>query len=334
MKALVTGGGGFLGGALVRRLLGRGDSVRSLSRGAHFGLEKLGVAALRGDVADAEAVSRAVEGMDVVFHTAAKAGVWGPAEDYHQANVVGTRNVVDACRRHGIKRLVFTSSPSVVFDGKDMEGVDESAPYPARFAADYPRTKAEAEKLVLAANGPELATTALRPHLVWGPGDNHLVPRIVSRAREGRLMRLGGPVKKVDSTYIDNAAEAHLLAADRLAPGAPPAGKAYFISNGEPLPVWELVDRILAAAGLPPLKRSVHPKLAYAAGWALELAYGFFDAEGEPPMTRFVAEELSTSHWFDLGAAKRDLGYQPRVSIAEGLKRLEKAFSEGFCSGS
>jgi len=327
MKALVTGGGGFLGGAIVRRLLERGDCVRTLCRSARFGTERTGVEALRGDVADAEAVGKAVQGMDVVFHTAAKAGVWGPAEDYRQANVVGTRNVVDACREHGVRRLVFTSSPSVVFDGRDMEGIDESAPYPADYKAEYPKTKAEAERLVLAANGPDLATLALRPHLIWGPGDNHLVPRIVSRAREGKLLRLSGPPKKVDSTFIDNAADAHLLAADRLAPGAPPAGKAYFISNGEPLPVWELVDRILGAAGLPPLRRSVSPRLAYAAGWAFELAYAFFDLSGEPRMTRFVAEELSTSHWFDLSAAKRDLGYQPKVSTEEGLRRLKKALS-------
>ena len=235
MNALVTGGGGFLGGAIVRRLRARGDEVRSLSRGRYPALRRPRRQQIQGDVADAGAVDAAVAGCDVVFHVAAKAGVWGRYAEYHRANVVGTENVLAACRRHGVRRLVYTSSPSVVFDGRDMEGVDESVPYPAHYEAHYPQTKAEAERLVLAANGPDLATVALRPHLIWGPGDNHLVPRILARGRAGRLRRIGRANKLIDSIYIDNAADAHLLAADRLAPGSPVAGKAYFISNGEPI---------------------------------------------------------------------------------------------------
>lgn len=322
MKALVTGGGGFLGGAVVRKLVERGDTVRSLARGNYPELNALGVETVRGDVADPQAVARAAEGCDVVFHVAAKAGVWGAYEDYHRANVEGTRNVIAACRARGVGRLVYTSSPSVVFNGKDMENVDESVPYPAHHEAAYPATKAEAEKLALAANGPDLAVTSLRPHLIWGPGDNHLVPRIIARARAGRLRRIGTVPKSIDSTYIDNAADAHVLAADRLAPGGPVAGRAYFISQGEPMPVWDLVNRILAAAGLPPVTRTVPAWAAYAAGAACEGVYRTLRIASEPPMTRFVARELATAHWFDLSAARRDLGYQPAVSIDEGLRRL------------
>ncbi len=175
MRALVTGGGGFLGSAIARKLVARGDAVRSLARGDYPSLRTLGIETIRGDVADPENVRRAAEGCDIIFHVAAKAGVWGPFADYYRANVEGTRNVISACRALGIHRLVYTSSPSVVFNGRDMEGVDESAPYPAHHEAPYAATKAEAERLVLAANVPDLAVVALRPHLIWGPGDNHLV---------------------------------------------------------------------------------------------------------------------------------------------------------------
>ncbi|MFO0952265.1 MAG: NAD-dependent epimerase/dehydratase family protein [Isosphaeraceae bacterium] len=275
---------------------------------------------------DPDAVARAAEGRDVVFHVAAKAGIWGPTEEYQRINVEGTRHVLNACRKHGVGRLVHTSSPSVVFNGRDMEGADESAPYPKHFDADYPRTKAEAEREVLAANGPDLATVALRPHLIWGPGDNHLVPRIVARARAGRLRRIGRENQPIDATYIDNAAEAHILAADRLAPGSAPAGRAYFIAQGEPVPVWDLVNRILKAAGLPPVTRTVPTGVALAAAGLLESAYRTFGIHAEPPLTRFFVHQVTTAHWFDLTAARRDLGYSPRVSTAEGLERLRDWF--------
>ncbi|MBY0231624.1 MAG: NAD-dependent epimerase/dehydratase family protein, partial [Gemmataceae bacterium] len=235
-----------------------------------------------------------------------------------------------ACRAAGVRRFVHTSSPSVVFDGTDMEGVDESVPYPRHHEAHYPRTKAAAERMVLAANGRGLATVALRPHLHWGPGDNHLVPRLLER---GPRLRRIGEGKRIDSVYIDNAAEAHLLAADRLEVGSPIAGRAYFISNGEPLPTWELVDRILAAGGRPPVTRSVSPGLAYLAGWVMEGLWGVFRPWEEPPLTRFVARELATSHWFDIGAARRDLGYEPRVSIDEGMRRLAAWLQRGRMAG-
>jgi len=322
VKALVTGGGGFLGKAIVKLLRERGDAVRSFSRNEHPALAEMGVEHCRGELDDAEALKRAAAGCDMVFHVAAKAGVWGLYEEFYRANVLGTRHVIAACRHHRIQRLVHTSSPSVVFDGSDMQGVDESLPYPKHFEAFYPQTKAESEQLVLQANDQSLATVALRPHLIWGPEDNHLVPRILERGARGTLRKIGTRECLIDTIYIDNAALAHLQAADHLAIGSAVAGKAYFISQGEPLPLWEVVNRILAAGGLPPVTRTISPALAYNIGAVLEKVYMLFMLTGEPPMTRFVARELSTAHWFDLGAARRDFGYQAVVSFDEGIERL------------
>jgi 2-alkyl-3-oxoalkanoate reductase len=329
MKALVTGGGGFLGSAIVRQLLERGDQVVSFSRGEYPELAALGVEQRRGDLCEARAVAEAASGCDTVFHVAAKAGIWGDYQEYYRANVLGTENVLAACRLHGISRLVYTGSPSVVFDGSDVENGDESLPYPARYKAFYPQTKALAEQAVLAANSDTLATVSLRPHLIWGPGDNHLAPRIVAKGRAGKLRRIGTRLCLVDTVYVDNAALAHLNAADRLTPGAVPAGNAYFITNGEPVPLWDMVNRILAAAGVAPVTRAVSPGFAYAAGAVCELFWGTFRLGGEPPMTRFVARELSTAHWFNPSAARTDLGYQPVVSIDQGLERLKEWFDRG-----
>ena len=252
LTALVTGGGGFLGLAVVEQLLARGDRVRSFARGVYPGLAALGVEVLRGDLRDAQVVGQACAGCDVVFHVAAKAGIWGRYAVYYEPNVRGTQNVLAACREHGVHRLVYTSSPSVVFDGRSMEGVDESAPYPQKYHSHYSATKALAEQAVLAANGKTLRTLALRPHLIWGPRDNHLVPRIVSQGRAGTLRRVGDGTNKVDTTYIDNAARAHLLAADALETNPQAAGRPFFISQGEPMALSEIINGILAAAGLPP----------------------------------------------------------------------------------
>jgi 2-alkyl-3-oxoalkanoate reductase len=322
MKALVTGGGGFLGGVIIRMLREQGHQVRSFSRGDYPELVRLGAEQFRGDLADRDALLQASEGCDTIFHVAAKAGIWGSYAEFHRANVTGTENVLAACKAQGITKLVYTGSPSVVFDGGDVEGGDESLPYPAGYHAHYPRTKALAEQLVLAANDRDLATVSLRPHLIWGPGDNHLVPRILAKGRAGKLRRIGSRPCLVDTVYVDNAARAHLLAAERLTPGAQPAGKAYFISNGEPIPLWEMINRILAAADIPPVTKSIPPWTAYAAGMICEHLWGLFRLPDEPPMTRFVARELATAHWFDISAARRDLGYVPEISTDEGLKRL------------
>ena len=322
MRTLVTGGGGFLGHAIIEQLLARGDHVRSFARGSYPDLSARGVEVVQGDVANADAVLGAVRGVEVVFHVAAKAGLWGRAVDFFKANVLGTDNVIRACQQAGIARLVYTSSPSVVFDGRDMEGVDESVPYAPTRHAHYPRTKALAEQRLLAANSSALATIALRPHLLWGPHDTQLTKSILARGRSGTLVRIGGRDPLVDFTYVDNAALAHLLAADKLALGAPVSGKPFFVSQGEPVPLWTFVDRLLAAGSLPPVQRTISPRLAYGAGALLELAYRVLPLKGEPRLTRFLVEELCTAHWFNIGAARRELGYAPIVSIEEGLRRL------------
>lgn len=325
MKVLVTGGTGFLGSAIVRMLIDKGHTAVSFSRGDYPHLRATGMDIQRGDLTDMKALRQAASGCDAVIHTAAKAGVWGPAEDYERTNVQGTRNVIQVCRELQIRRLVYTSSPSVVFMGCNEDGIDESTPYAQRFLADYPRTKALAEQAVLAANDAELATIALRPHLIWGPGDPHLVPRILSRARAGKLALVGDGSNLVDSTYVENAARAHLLALEKLGPEAACAGKAYFISNGEPLTMETLLNHILAAADLPPVTKHVHPQLAYVAGAVLEILYRRLWPQHEPVMTRFVARQLATSHWFQLDRACQDLGYQPLISLNEGFRRLRKS---------
>lgn len=329
-RALVTGGGGFLGRALVERLLERGVAVTTLARGDYPELRVLGVRALRGDVADARDVRGAVEGQDVVFHVAAKAGVWGPDEEYERANVVGTRHVLDAVLDAGVPRLVHTSSPSVVFDGHDHRHAGQDLPYPRRFLAAYPRTKAAAEVLVLRADGAPLAghgertlaTVALRPHLVFGPRDPHLVPRLLERAARRQLAIVGDGTNEVSLTYVDNAAAAHLAAADALAVSSSPArGKAYFVANREPVRLWAWIGELLREAGLPPVTRRVPKSLAYAAGAVLEHLHRLRRAPGEPRMTRFVALQLATTHTYDLTPLERDTGYRELVEMAEATRR-------------
>ena len=324
MKVLVTGGGGFLGGAVLRRLLEENFTVRSFSRGSYPHLAELGVETFRGDLGDTIAVMRACKGCETVFHVAAKAGLWGPYRDYYAANVEGTQNILNACRLHGIRKLVFTSSPSVVFDGTDMEGVDESVGYPRKYKAAYPETKAIAERAVLKANGDSLATIALRPHLIWGPNDTHLVPGIIGRGRTGSLKRIGSQKKLVDFTYIDDAAEAHILAAKHLFPGSPISGRAFFITQGEPILLWDFIDRVLSSAGLPKVTKRVPRRIAYTAGLILETLYRALPLQGEPRLTRFLVEELSTAHWFDISAARNELSYTPKTSMDEGFVRLQR----------
>lgn len=319
---LVTGGGGFLGGAIVKRLIEKGCSVTSFSRRLYPKLSKLGVRQIQGDISQKNAVEDACEGIDLVFHVAAQTGIWGPYDTYYQTNVVGTENVIAACQKHVIEALVYTSSPSVVFDGTDMEGVDESVPYPDYYLAHYPATKAMAEKKILAAAKDGMNTIVLRPHLIWGPEDTALVPRIIARAK--RLKKIGDGSNLVDTVYIDNASEAHILAAEKLLDNPRLSGRIYFISQGEPIPLWDMVNNILNAAGLPPVRRSIPTWLAVRIGAVMEGIYKTFGIQSEPQMTRFLAEELATAHWFNISAAKKDLGYEPQVSIEEGLERLRE----------
>lgn len=320
-KVLVTGGGGFLGGAIVRLLIERGDHVVSFSRGFYKDLKSLKVDQIQGDIGDKIAVKQACQGIDLVFHAAAKPGVWGHYSDYYRTNVMGTQNIISGCIQHHVSRLIYTSSPSVIFDGTDMEGVDESVNYPDKFYAHYPKTKAIAEKCVLKATSDNLMTTILRPHLIWGPRDTHFVPRIIERAK--RLVRVGNGRNLVDTIYIDNAAEAHVLAADMLEKNRKLSGNIYFISQDEPIPAWDMINAILKAAGLDPVRRSIPRQAAWLIGAVFEFVYKTFNIDGEPQMTRFLADELARAHWFNISAAKRDLGYAPRISTEEGLEHLE-----------
>jgi nucleoside-diphosphate-sugar epimerase len=332
MHVLVTGGGGFLGGHIVKALLTRGDRVRSFGRGDYPLLSAQGVEVVRGDIRDSAALATACTGIECIFHTAAIAGISMDRDAYEAINRTGTELLLANARRCGVARFVYTSSPSVVFAGEDQCGVDEKAPYDFGWMesnrAFYSYTKACAEQAVLAANSDALQTCALRPHLIWGPGDTHLVPRLLTRARTGRLRKVGDGTNLVDITFVENAADAHLLAADALGTGQPaaasssPAGKAYFISQGEPVNCWRWIDEVLALAELPPVEKSVSREAASRAGRLCEFVYRSMRLAGEPPMSRFLAAQLSTSHWFDISAARNELGYQPRVSTTEGMRRL------------
>jgi 2-alkyl-3-oxoalkanoate reductase len=324
MNILVTGGGGFLGQAICRLLLARGHAVTSYNRGLYPPLAALGVRQAQGDLGNFDAVAEACSGQDAVFHVGAKAGAWGGFQDYFDANVKGTANVIAGCRMNGISRLVYTSTPSVTHRRTHpvIGGNEANTPLGSGFLAWYPATKRIAEEKVLAANDNQLATVALRPRLIWGPGDNQLLPRLAERARRGRLRFVGDGLNKIDTTYIANAAQAHLDAFDHLAPGARCAGRAYFISNGEPRTVAEIVNGLLRAAGAPIVEKTIPFRAAYWIGAALEAAWRVLPLGGEPPMTRFLAEQLSTAHWFDQRATRRDLRWRPAVSVDEGLRRL------------
>ncbi len=328
MKVLVTGGGGFLGRAVVRVLREHGHEAAVFNRSDYPALARAGVECLRGDLADRAAVRAAVRGRDGVIHTAARAGSGLYRPDFVRANVEGTRNVIEACRAQAVGILVHTSSPSVVHGGGDIEGGDESLPYPRHFPAPYPETKALAERIVLAANDATLRTVALRPHLIWGPGDNHLLPRLVARNRAGRL-RLPAAHKLIDTVYIDNAAEAHRLALEDLAGPGRSAGKAYFISNGEPRANGEMIRQLLEAVGEQPRIGNINARLAMALATLLEGIWRAFRVRREPPLSRFMVEQLATAHWFELAAAERDFGYRPRISIDAGLRLLEQAATLG-----
>jgi len=321
-KVLVTGGGGFLGKAIVRRLVDRGDQVRSLTRNFYPELEKMGVDQIQGDISDPETVARACDNRTIVYHVAAKPPPWGRYADYHQTNVVGTQNVIDSCLDQNQSNLIFTSTPSVVHNGKDIEGADESMPYPKKFSGHYAKTKAIAEQLVVKAARNKLKTIVLRPHKIWGPGDNQILTRLVARAH--KLKQIGHGNNLIDVTYIDDAADAHILAADKLKAHPGLSGNIYFISQGEPVLAWYMVNEFLKAAGCSPVKKSVPFRIAWVTGALLEVIYKVLHLSKEPYITRFLVETVSQSNWFTINAAKRDLGYTPQISIDEGLRRLEE----------
>ena len=327
MLILVTGGGGFVGGKIVQQLRQRGDDVRTFSRGDYPELIELGVDARQGDLADAEAVMQAAKDCDAVIHVAAKAGQWGSYDSFHQPNVVGTENIIKACQAHGIQRLVFTSSPSAIDHGEPIEGGTESIPYPKTFVSHYSKSKALSEQLVLGANDAQLATVALRPPLVWGIGDTRLLPNMLEKAKSGRLIRFGAKENLIDTTYVDNVAQAHLQALDLLTPDAPLAGKAYFLSNDEPRPTFQMIRDLVNSAGYFPRQITIPIGIAHGLVWAMQTAFKLLPTEKEPPMTTFVLKQLIKARWFDISAAKNELGYRPEISIDEGLERLRAHYA-------
>jgi nucleoside-diphosphate-sugar epimerase len=328
MKALVTGGGGFLGRYIVEKLRARGDEVRVISRGTYPELEALGCECVQGDLRSSQAVDLACEGIDVIFHVAAMAAMWGDREEIFGINVKGTANLIEAARERGVGRFVYTSSPSVVFGMDDLEGVDESTPYPDRYYAVYPESKARAEQLVLAANGEGISTCSLRPHLIWGPRDTHIVAMLVQRARQGRLVQIGDGNNRVDVSYVGNAADAHLQAADALAPDSAVAGQAYFIGDREPVNLWDWVRELLTRLGEPTPSKAISHRTAHMIGAVMEAAYSVLPLRGEPRLTRFLAAQFATSHYFDHSKAARDFGYEPAVDNEEGLRRTVEWWQE------
>jgi nucleoside-diphosphate-sugar epimerase len=320
---LVTGGTGFLGRRIVDRLLSQGRAVTVVGRTPATDLERRGVRFMRASLEDAAGIRAACQGMEAVFHVAAKVGVWGRYPDFFRANVLGTRAVIEGCKESGVRRLIHTSTPSVVYNGLGLAGADESLPLTTRCPSPYPLTKATAEADVLAAHGAGLSTVALRPHLIWGPGDPHLVPRLLAGARAGRLRIVGEGTNRVDMVHIENAADAHIAAEKAIArQGSPAGGRAYFITNGEPVLLWGWINGLLAALGEPPITKRISLRAASAIGRACELVWSLLPVGAEPPMTRFIAAELAKDHWFDMSAARRDLAYAPRVSMAQGTAEL------------
>lgn len=320
--ALVTGGTGFLGRRIVRRLLAAGRPVTVLARNPAPDLEASGVRFVLGPLDRAEILAKACEGQHSIFHVAAKVGVWGKTEDFTRTNVEGTRRLLEAARQAGVRAFVHTSTPSVVYNGKDLSGADESLPLTRECPSPYPTSKAIGEALVLAANSANLHTCALRPHLIWGPGDPHLVPRILERAAQGRLRIIGAGTNRVDMVHVENAADAQLLAEANLLQSGPACGKAYFITNDEPVVLWDWINTLLTGLGRPPITKRLPLGAASFLGGLMELCWNTLRLSGEPPMTRFVAAELAKDHWFNIRAAKHDLGYAPAISMEQGTREL------------
>jgi len=328
VKALVTGANGFLGLYLVELLLDRGHDVRVMTRNPCPSLSPLDVEHRYGDIRDFQACLQATNGVDVVFHTAAISGIWGKWKLFYDTNTVGTRNIVQGCLRNEIRKLVYTSSPSVTFVGQHQINVDETVPYSEKWLCHYPHTKALAEQHVLGANDAAgLMTCALRPHLIWGPRDRHLVPRLLNRARSNKLLRVGDGKNKIDIIYVENAAQAHLQAAEAMNPDSAVCGRAYFLSQGQPVNCWDWINDILALAGMPRIKKSISFHSAYRLGAVLEAAYRVMNLNGEPRMTRFLAAQLAKSHYFDISLAKQDFGFSPQVSTEEGMERLANSIT-------
>ncbi len=321
-KVLVTGGGGFVGLGVVQQLAALGVETTVIGRNHYPKAEKLGAKCVCGDLRNRDFIMDVFRNHDTVFHVAAKAGIWGSRESYYSSNVTGTENIIASCRENRVNNLVYTSTPSVVFNGEDLAGVDETQGYADKPLCHYAETKIMAEKCILEANSEQLKTTALRPHLVWGPGDTNLIPRLLERGRQKSLKMVGSGLNKVDISYIDNVASAHILAAQNLETRGTAAGESFFISQGEPVLLWDWINALFKRLDIPEVTSKVPFKLAYQLGFLMEKTYSLLGKTEEPKMTRFLAEQLAKSHWFSIKKAQRILDYQPKVSTAEGMKRL------------
>lgn len=330
MKVFVTGGGGFLGRYVVKDLLAEGHSVVSFQRSAHPELARLGVTVVRGSITDGAALSAAMRDCDAVIHIAAIAGVWGPAANYYNINVSGTDRVLEAMDANRISRLVYCSSPSVVFNGSSFEGENESLPYGNEWTSVYPTTKAIAEQKVLAwGRSGKGRVIAVRPHLMWGVGDPHLFPTVIERVKSGRLRIIGSGKNRVDTTRVENAAAAHILALNALDKERA-VNRAYFVSQSEEFLLWDWMNDVFEAIGLEPVKKRVPYPLAYGLGAVLELIWRLRGIKKVPPMTRFVARAMAKSHWFSIEAARQELGYDPsRYPTDEGVELYARAYCEG-----
>ncbi len=321
-QIIIFGGSGFLGSNIARKLLKEGCSkVICFNRGPAPELKQLGAKVVRGDIGNRSAVVAAAAGCTAVIHTAAKTGVWGSSREYYRTNVVGTENVLASCRENRIKTLIFTSSPSVAYSpDTDVVNMNEQAPYPTSYLAHYPATKAIAEKKALGEPNKNLAVVALRPHLIWGPGDRQLLPRVIHRAAEGKLRIIGNGRNLVDLTYIDNAVQAHLDAIGFLRKnGGMPLRKVYFISDNAPVAIWEWLNDVLQHLGVPPITRKIEYRRALAVAGMLEWLFKI-PFLGEPPLTKFTVGQLAFSHYFDISAAGNDLGYKPVVEPADAMR--------------
>lgn len=321
-NVLITGGGGFIGQAIVRKLVSQGLQVNVVGRNSYPQLATMGVRCYRGDIRDLDFLKSIFKGMDTVFHVAAKAGIWGAEKEYFSINTQGTHNVIAACQDACVSALVYTSTPSVVFDRAPLAGADERLPYASRPLCHYAASKIEAEKYVLAADNNGLRTAAIRPHLVWGPGDQQLIPRLLERGKERKLKIVGKGNNMVDISYIDNVVHAHILAAENLHDSGSAGGEAFFIGQEQPVHLWKWINSLFARVGIEQVSKKVPFSLAYLAGAFLEGIFGLVGCGTEPKMTRFLAHQLAHSHWFNHDKAKDILGYQEQVSTAEGMSQL------------
>ena len=320
MKILVTGGKGFLGSSIVHRLLELGHQVETLSRSN--GSKKIStVKHHQLDLSKKFLNLEQFKGIECIFHTAAKAGIDGRYNEYYTANYLGTKNILNLAKDIGVKYFIYTSSPSVVFSGKPISDGNEKLSYVSNRVSPYSHTKALAEEAVLHANNNTFLSTSLRPHLIWGENDPHLLPKVISRHKKGKLKIVGGGNNQVDLTHIDNVVHAHILAFDALLGGYPLGGKAYFISQNEPVKLWDWLNSIFRDLNLDPIYNKISFPKAYCAGAFLEILWKILRLKNDLPMSRFVACQLAHDHWFSTESAKSDFGYEPIISMSEAMKK-------------